>query len=160
MNILRQLSFYAQNHGQNIAVRYQDRFLTYKELDDYSGRLANYIQNQCKDNKAPVAVYGHKDIYMIVCFLAAVKSGRAYCPLDISIPDSRIESTIKAAQPSLIFALEDTSADLGNAVSLEDTISIIQEWEEAIDESFWVKGEDIFTSFSHLEVQACQKAFR
>ena len=144
MNILRQLSFYAQNHGQNIAVRYQDRFLTYKELDDYSGRLANYIQNQCKDNKAPVAVYGHKDIYMIVCFLAAVKSGRAYCPLDISIPDSRIESTIKAAQPSLIFALEDTSADLGNAVSLEDTISIIQEWEEAIDESFWVKGEDIF----------------
>lgn len=95
MNILKKLNFYAQNHGQDIAIRSGDSFFTYEQLDSYSGRLANYIQTRCGDDKAPVVVYGHKGLFMILCFLASVKSGRAYCPLDISIPDTRVEATVE-----------------------------------------------------------------
>ena len=144
MNILRQLSFYAQNHGQDIAVRFQNSYLTYQELDHYSGRLAAYIQNQCGENRAPIVVYGHKNVYMLVCFLAAAKSGRAYCPLDTSVPDNRVEAIVKTAEPSMIFALEDTAAELNGAVSLEETIAIIKETDVSIGEQYQVKGSDIF----------------
>lgn len=144
MNILECLYFYAQNHGQDTALRSGDSFLTYAQLDQWSGRLANYIEKHCGANKAPVVVYGHKGIYMILCFLASVKSGRPYCPLDISIPDTRVRDTIRAAQPSMIFALEETGADIEGAFSLEETKKAIEETPEPIDRSFHVKGEDIF----------------
>lgn len=144
MNILNQLNFYAQSHGQDIAIRSGNSFFTYEQLDDYSSRLANYIQQRCGGNHAPVVVYGHKSIYMILCFLASVKSGRAYCPLDISIPDTRVEDTIKAANPSMIFALENMTAQVEGAITLEQTKLIIEETTEAIDEKYWVSGEDVF----------------
>lgn len=144
MNILELLHFYAQNHGQDIAVRSGDSYFTYEELDTYSGRLANYIQKTCRDNKAPVIVYGHKEIYMILCFLASVKSGRAYCPLDISIPEDRIRATIQAADPSLIFALSETNAMPEGSVSLEDVRRIIEKTEECAAKNLWVKQDDIF----------------
>lgn len=144
MNILKQLSFYAQNHGQDIAVRFKDSFFTYKQLDEYSGRLANYIQKTCGDNKAPVVVYGHKEIEMVLCFLAAVKSGRAYCPLDVSIPDTRVEDIVKTAEPSMIFALRKNGADLPAAADLDDVYLAIEANKDPIGESFWVKEEDVF----------------
>lgn len=120
--------------------------LAWRELDEYSGRLAAYIQKTCR-TKAPVIVYGHKDPWMLVCFLACVKSGRAYCPVDVSVPLSRVEAIISEVGPELIFAMEpleysgasvlDKAAakaavegepvvlDLGYAVSAEDTFYII-----------------------------------
>ncbi|MCQ4637339.1 D-alanine--poly(phosphoribitol) ligase subunit DltA [Anaerovorax odorimutans] len=144
MNILNRLHSYARNHGQDIAIRSGDSFFTYAQLDDLSGRLANYIEERCGGNKAPVVVYGHKGIYMILCFLASVKSGRAYCPLDISIPDTRVEDTISAARPSVIFALEEMTADVKGAISLEETKEIIEKTKEPIDESHYVSGDDVF----------------
>lgn len=144
MNILDLLHFYARSHGQDIAVRSGDSYFTYEQLDQGSGRLASYIQSTCGDNKAPVVVYGHKGIYMILCFLAAVKSGRAYCPLDISIPADRIRTTIQEADPSMIFALEEMDGMPRSAVSLKETIRLAGEGREPIHRDFWVKGEDVF----------------
>lgn len=144
MNILSQLDFYTQNQGNNIAVRSGGQAITYRQLGDYSDRLAAYIQTKCGDNKAPVIVYGHKGIYMILCFLASVKSGRPYCPLDISMPDSRISAIADKVDPSVSFVLEETSADLKHAVSLEETVKIAEESRETIDPKQRVSGEDIF----------------
>ena len=49
-------------------------------------------------NYSPVVVYGHKNPYMIVCFLACVKSGRAYCPVDTSVPESRVQADHRRGQ--------------------------------------------------------------
>lgn len=144
MNILKQLDFYTQNQGDTIAIRSGNRSFSYRQLDDYSSRLANYIQRTCGENKDPVIVYGHKSIYMILCFLAAVKSGRAYCPLDISIPDSRISAIADMVNPSVSFALEPTEADLKSPLSLEQTIQIIEQTKEPLSPEYRVSGEDIF----------------
>lgn len=144
MKILNQLDFYTQNHGQNLAIRFGKQNLTYQQLGDYSDRLAAYIQRTCGENKAPVIVYGHKGPFMIVCFLAAVKSGRPYCPLDISMPDSRVTAIAEMVNPSISFALEETGADLKRAVSLKETLKIVAETKEAIDSKYRVSGEDTF----------------
>lgn len=144
MNILNQLDFYAQNHGQNVAIRLGEQNLTYQQLGDYSDRLAAYIQRTCGDNKSPVIVYGHKGLAMILCFLASVKSGRPYCPLDISMPDSRVSTIADMVEPSISFVLEETDANLKNSLSLEETVRIIEENRETIDPRYRVSGEDIF----------------
>lgn len=144
MNILELLHFYARSHGQDIAVRSGSSYLTYEQLDQGSGRLASYIQNFCGDNKAPVVVYGHKEIYMILCFLASVKSGRAYCPLDSSMPADRIQAILEEADPSMIFALEDLEEMPENAVSLEELLLLARQEREPIQPEFWVKNEDVF----------------
>ena len=88
-------------------------------------------------------MYGHKDIYMIVCFLAAVKSGRAYCPLDISIPTV----VLKVHQSrAAVFDLRSGRYLRGSRqCCFSGRYHFYNSgMEEAIDESFWVKGEDIF----------------
>ena len=69
-------------------------YITWRELDCWSDILAVRLDKECKYKK-PVVVYGHKNPYMLVCFLACVKSGRAYCPIDISVPDVRVHSIIQ-----------------------------------------------------------------
>ena len=56
------------------------------------------------ENRAPVVVYGHKSPYMPVCFLACVRSGRAYCPVDVSMPEERIRDIAAETGSPLILA--------------------------------------------------------
>ena len=79
--------------------------LTWRELDILSGKLAARLCRDCRTN-TPVVVYGHKDPLMLVCFLACVKSGRAYCPVDVSVPLNRVEAIIDAVKPELVLAVE------------------------------------------------------
>lgn len=141
MNILEKLCFYAQNQGQNLAIRSGDSCLTYEELDAYSSRLANFIQKSCGDDRSPVIVHGHKQVEMILCFLAAVKSGRPYCPLDISMPNSRVSDIINAVSPSMIFALEQ---EREGAISIKQLSGIIESTKEPVDPACQVKGDDVF----------------
>ena len=90
MNILENIKYYAATSESRIAIKSGDSVQTYKQLEEYSNRLAAWINRNLSSNKVPIVVYGHKNPYMVVCFLACVKSGRAYCPQDISIPDTRV----------------------------------------------------------------------
>ena len=53
---------------------YQNENLTYKNLIEYSDRLAFYLEEKLGENKNPIVVYGHKHPFMLVYFLACVKS--------------------------------------------------------------------------------------
>lgn len=79
--------------------------LTWKELDEYSGKLAAYLHRTCR-TKTPVVVYGHKDPWMLVCFLACVRSGRAYCPVDTSVPPARVRAILEDVSPETVLATE------------------------------------------------------
>ena len=65
--------------------------ITYAELRCLSDALALWIDQSGQfEPKVPVLVYGHKSPLMLVCFLACVKSGRAYVAMDTIYPTSRI----------------------------------------------------------------------
>src|SRR5581483_10347676 len=48
----------------------------------------------------PVIVYGHKEPAMVVGFLAALRVGRAYVPVDSSLPVARVARMLDAAKPT------------------------------------------------------------
>src|SRR5262249_61496491 len=50
--------------------------------------------------RAPIVVYGHKQPAMVVGFVAALRLGRPYVPVDPSLPTGRIARMLAAAQPA------------------------------------------------------------
>lgn len=122
---------------------YKQFGITWGELDDSSDRLASYF-NHSLATKTPIVVYGHKDPYMLVCFLACVKSGRAYCPVDISVPLSRVEAIIQEVNPELILATEELSLNFENILSYHSIISIIEKEKSSLGRECYVVAEDVF----------------
>ena len=78
-----------------------DRTLTYAELCARSDALAAWIERELGNNRGPIAVLGHKEPEMLIAFLAVVKSGRAYVPIDTVLPPQRIERIIETADAAL-----------------------------------------------------------
>lgn len=105
MRILETLRNY--KNSDRIAMINGENSLTYKELWEASDRLACYIKQFCRDDLTPVVVYGHKNPKMLVAFLACVKSGRAYVPVDITVPRNRVEAIIDSVKPKLILTTEE-----------------------------------------------------
>ncbi|MBR2619617.1 MAG: AMP-binding protein [Firmicutes bacterium] len=110
MDILRKIEEYAACQGERTAFRSRTGEISYGELWERSGRLASVIENLMCDNRDPVIVYGHKDPMMIVCFIACVRSGRAYCPVDINTPAERIAQISEKIGEPLVLMTEKTSA--------------------------------------------------
>ena len=110
MEILRKIEEYAVCQGERTAFRSRAGEISYGELWERSGRLASVIENLMCDSRDPVIVYGHKDPMMIVCFIACVRSGRAYCPVDINTPAERISQVSGKIGEPLVLMAEKTSA--------------------------------------------------
>ena len=69
--------------------------ITYAELKRQSDALACWIASNPEiPARVPIVVYGHKAPVMLVCFLACVKSGHAYAPVDVVYPRERIANII------------------------------------------------------------------
>ena len=129
--------------------------LSWKELDEYSGKLAEYLDKSLCEKK-PVIVYGHKNPYMIICFLACVKSGRAYCPIDISVPLNRVEAIIHEVEPEVILTTEELSLEYDNILSLDSIYKIIENENKVIDREKYVSAEDIFYIILSCGYSHCQ----
>lgn len=82
-----------------VAVSYGDRQLTYGSLDADSDQLARRLHTQGLEVGTPVGVLLERSVEMIVAWLAAMKAGGAYLPLDPEYPDER-----------LLFMLSDSTA--------------------------------------------------
>jgi amino acid adenylation domain-containing protein len=76
----------------NIAIVFEEKELTYQELDEKSNQLACYLQNnykiKCDDL---IGIKQERSEWMIISILAVLKSGAAYVPIDPIYPKERIE---------------------------------------------------------------------
>lgn len=119
--------------------------MTWKELNEYSDNLAAYITNHTKKHE-PLIVYGHKNRFMIACFIACVKAGHAYIPVDVSVPVSRVQDIVDSVEPEIILATED--CDFVRSLSCEHLglldIERISGQSGKISEDVCLKPEDTF----------------
>ena len=143
IDIILKIQEYANLFPDRIAYKLNNEILTYKELEEKSNKLAYQIQQEIGEDKTPIVVYGHKSKYMLISFLACVKSGRAYCPVDISIPLERIKNIVNVVSPKLILSTEEIMVDQIELWNI-DTLKQKCETTTDIDSKYYVKKEDIF----------------
>ncbi len=101
MDIIERVKYWSRVAPEHPAHISGERILSYHNLDRNSDALAAYLSVSQSDNLSPFAVIGHKEPEMLVAFLAAVKSGHPYIPIDISLPQQRIEKIIASSQASV-----------------------------------------------------------
>jgi D-alanine--poly(phosphoribitol) ligase subunit 1 len=143
MNLLERIQEYGSTHREKMAVYGKSRHITYSELVSASDRLAAYL-GSLEGEKTPIMVYGHKDPYMLVCFLACVKAGRAYCPVDITVPLSRVEDIANTVDGPCVLATEDLELPGQNILGKTEIERIISQTTEVAPRDMWVKEEDVF----------------
>lgn len=93
-------------HSHRLAVKSQDRAITYAQLANLSGHYARAIQSRRKvdDPHRTVALLLTNGIDMIACMLAVLRLGLIYLPLDPRQPPGRLAEILADASVSLLVA--------------------------------------------------------
>ncbi|MBP6918091.1 MAG: amino acid adenylation domain-containing protein [Legionellaceae bacterium] len=74
-----------------IAVRFKDKTLTYRALNEYADNLATYlIKNYCTGKNSFIGLYLERSEWLLVAILAVLKTGSAYVPIEPNYPIKRI----------------------------------------------------------------------
>ncbi|MEW6157224.1 MAG: amino acid adenylation domain-containing protein [Verrucomicrobiota bacterium] len=91
----------ARARGDQVALLFEGRSVSYAELDRWSDRMADELQRLGVGAEVMVGVCLERSWEMVMVLLAILKAGGAYVPLDPSYPKNRLE-----------FMLADTHAPL------------------------------------------------
>jgi D-alanine--poly(phosphoribitol) ligase subunit 1 len=109
VNLIERVDHWALAAPNAIAHISGARTLTYGELRRRSNALAAHLTGRFGDDRAPIAVLGHREPEMLIAFLGAVKSRRPYVPLDTVLPQQRIDKILAISRPALLLTPEDIS---------------------------------------------------
>ena len=85
-----------------IAVVGDDMSLTFGELDAQTDLLAHYLQQQGVGIDALVGIYMETSVAFVIAYLAALKAGGAYMPIEVAYPDTRLSQVLETAQPVVV----------------------------------------------------------
>jgi polyketide synthase PksJ len=107
----------------NNAIQYEDRCLTYRELNKQANRLAHmlreYSVNAGCDSR--VAVMFPRSLEMIIVLLGILKSGAACIPLDISYPEERNRFIIRDSEAGFLLRPAASMASIPSLTGTMDT---------------------------------------
>lgn len=116
MKVLHSIDKFAET--ERIAVKCLGQELTYKQLKEYSNKIAKYLLEEFKDDRTPIIIYGNKENEILPVMMGALKSGRAYVPLDITFPEQRVNQIVNEIKAKIIFNFTN------NNLEVEDTLEL------------------------------------
>jgi amino acid adenylation domain-containing protein len=120
----------AQHTPDALAAVFQDRQLTFGELNRRANQLARHLQTLGVGAETPVAVCVLSSLEMIVGVLGILKAGGAYLPLDPRNPSQRLNQVLSDAGASVVLTQEHLSA--GGFEAGTQLISLDADWEKVI----------------------------
>ena len=82
-----------------VAVTFEGRSMTYRELDEAANRLAHLLVGQGVGPGECVGLLCSRSAEAIVAILAVLKTGAAYLPIDPGLPTARMELMVADAAP-------------------------------------------------------------
>ena len=82
-----------------VAVTFEGRSMTYREVEEAANRLAHLLAGQGVGPGQCVALLFSRSVEAIVAILAVLKTGAAYLPIDPGLPAARIGFMVADAAP-------------------------------------------------------------
>ncbi|WP_431357564.1 amino acid adenylation domain-containing protein, partial [Pseudomonas putida] len=104
------------------AVSCGERVLTYAELDHRANRLAHHLTSLGARPEVTVGIALERSVDVIVAFLAVMKTGAAYVPLDIDYPQDRLQWIVEDSAMHLLVTssgLRERFAQVRSCVELD-----------------------------------------
>ena len=103
-----------------VALIFEDKQFTYKQLDEMSNSLAHYLREKGVKPNDVVPIIAKRSWHIIVAMLGILKAGGAYMPVDPAYPKDRIDYMFEIAQSNIavVYRYERNvsieTVDLGN----------------------------------------------
>jgi amino acid adenylation domain-containing protein len=92
----------AASQPEAVALIFEDQVLTYGELNHRANQLAHYLQSLGVIKEQIVGVYLERSLEMAIAFLAILKAGAAYLPIDPEYPPVRTQFILEDTQISIL----------------------------------------------------------
>jgi amino acid adenylation domain-containing protein len=116
-----------------VAVRYEDRTLSYAQLNARANQLARYLSKRGVGPDRLVGICVERSLEMVVGLLGILKAGGAYLPLDPNYPAERLEYMLSDAAPQVVLTQRSLREQLPER-SME-IIALDDGWEAIAQES-------------------------
>src|ERR1700733_706663 len=85
-----------------VAAVFEDRRLTYRQLDDRADQLAHRLRNLGVGPGVLVGICVERSLDMLVGLLGILKAGGAYVPLDPAYPSDRLAFMLEDSAPRVL----------------------------------------------------------
>lgn len=119
VSVVEILSRVAAAHRDLMALRDARRTMTYDEFERVTDRLAHHLRSLGVRDETCVAVAAHRSVEAIVAFVAILKAGGAFVPVDADDPRARLEFMLDDTAAQVVVCTPDAAArvaELGKPV--------------------------------------------
>lgn len=102
----------AAEHPNNIALVFDERSLTYQELNEKANQLAHYLRKQGLESGVCAGLFLDRSLEMVIGVLAILKAGGAFVPMPTGAPGARTSYLLTDAAPKMVLLQSDYLFDL------------------------------------------------
>ncbi|KAF9467529.1 hypothetical protein BDZ94DRAFT_1305172 [Collybia nuda] len=92
----------AKAFGPDLAVTDSTQSLSYHELDKTSDDLASFLITKGFKKGDSIGIFMGRSTFLVIAYLACLKAGLAYLPLDRSLPANRLHTMVQIAHCRLV----------------------------------------------------------
>lgn len=108
-----------EKYPERTAVNYNDESITYKELDNKSNQIANYLKNKEVSYNDVIGIIIKRSIDMIAAIWGILKANGTYLPIDKDLPEDRITYIIKDSKCKYVLT-DDDNLTFSKMISLNN----------------------------------------
>jgi non-ribosomal peptide synthetase component F len=116
-----------------VAVVYEDKELTYHELNSRANQLAHYLMKAGVGPEVMVGLCMERSLEMVIGIYAVIKAGGAYVPMDPEYPPDRIAFMIEDTKVPVLLTQQHLAAALPEHHS--KILCLDSEWDLVAEES-------------------------
>lgn len=114
ISAITQIARHARIHGENVAIVYEDRAITYRELHALSGRFAAVLRADGVGAGDRVAYAGLNSLTFFVTYFASIWVGAAFLPLNFRLAGPEVRAVLEDARPDVLVAEPAQAAVVGD----------------------------------------------
>lgn len=111
-----------------VAVIFDDRRLTYHELNAHANQLAHYLRRLGVGPEVRVGICVERSVEMIISVLSVLKAGAAYVPLDPAYPRKRLTFMLEDSQALILLTQQRLVGEL--SVPRVEVVCLDKDWDQ------------------------------
>jgi len=111
-----------EKNANNTAIIFENRKLTYKDLNEKSNSLANCLINNGVNNKDVVCICLNRSLELIIAIFAVIKSGASYVLINHELPKERIKYIVNDSQSNycIVNSLSNNLINISNSINIDN----------------------------------------
>ncbi|TDD95786.1 polyketide synthase [Flavobacterium cellulosilyticum] len=121
----------AEMYSNSVAIEFENKIVTYGELDIMTNQIANYLWSQGLRPGQIVAISMERSSNLIASLFAIMQCGAAYLPLDPKFPTARLEFMLKDSEASFLLTTKTLSTSLVHCqrtILIEDILTLLDKY--------------------------------